>query len=112
MLLERIERGEKAVVPALWFVEVANSLLAQQRRNRLSADEWKLALEKVAALNLSVDEAAAISAFGQTSELAQKHGLTVYDATYLELALRLKLPLATRDEALRKAAKHGGVEVI
>ena len=111
-LLEKVESGERAVVPALWFAEVANSLLLQQRRHRLSTDELKLALETLASLNLVVDEEAAVSAFGQTSELAQEHGLTVYDATYLELALRLKLPLASRDGALRKAAKRCGVEVI
>jgi predicted nucleic acid-binding protein len=63
-------------------------------------------------LHLEVDEESARGAFGRTSELADKYVLTVYDATYLEVALRRKATLASRDEALRKAAKMGGVSVL
>ena len=68
------------------------------------------ALEKLTALQFTVDDEGTRQAFGKTSELAEKHGLTIYGATYLELALRRSLPLATRDEALKTAAKQCGVK--
>lgn len=105
-LLEQLGNGAQVVVPSLWFIEMANSLLVLQRRKKLTADERKSALDTLGALNLTVDEESARTAFGKASELADKHGLTVYDAVYLELALRRKLPLASRDEALRQAARR------
>ena len=111
-LLEQIESGAAAVVPSLWFLEVANGLLAAQRRKLLTAAERKKALEKLSSLIFTIDEEAARTAFRKTSELAEKHGLSVYDAAYLETVLRLKLPIGSRDEALRKAAKRLGVKVL
>ena len=111
-LLSRIESGDKVVVPSLWLLEVTNGLLAAQRRKLLTPSERKKALETLSGLPVTVDEESAMSAFGQTSELASKHGLSVYDATYLETALRRKLPLGSRDEALRKAAKRNGVRLL
>lgn len=110
-LLEEIASGATVVAPSLWFLEVANGLLAAQRRNLLTAAERRAALERLAALSLTIDEETAQSAFRRTSELAEKHGLSVYDATYLEVALRRKLPLGSRDGALRNAAKRCGVKV-
>ena len=57
-------------------------------------------------MQFTVDEEAARNAFSKISEFAEKHGLTICDATYLELALRRRLALASRDEALRSAASH------
>ena len=108
-LLERVEAGASAVVPALWFLEVANGLLAAQRRRVITAAERESALERLSALRFTIDEDNARNAFGRTSALAEQYGLTVYDAAYLELALRRELPLATRDRALRDAAERGGV---
>lgn len=108
-LLERVETGASAVVPALWFLEVANGLLAVQRRGVITAAERELALERLSSLAFAIDEADARNAFGRTSALAEQYGLTVHDAAYLELALRRELPLATRDEALRSAAERSGV---
>ena len=110
-LLHELAAGAVAVVPAMWFLEVANVLLTAQRRNRLTQAQRKTALEKLGAMQFIVDDDAARSAFGKTSDLAEKYGLTVYDAHYLEVALRRKLPLASRDEALRQAAKRCGVKV-
>ena len=108
-LLERVEAGASAVVPALWFLEVANGLLAAQRRRVITAAERELALETLSSLAFTIDEDDARNAFGPTSALAEQYGLTVYDAAYLEVALRRELPLATRDGALRSAAERGGV---
>ena len=112
ILLEEIESGAEVVVPSLWFLEVANGLLAAQRRRLLTAAERKKALERLLILTFTIDEETGQAAFRRTSELADKHGLSVYDAAYLEVALRRKLPLGSRDEALRKAAKRSGVTIL
>ena len=110
-LLEDVEAGAAVIVPSLWFWEVANGLLAGQRRKLITAAERKTALEKLSGLNLTVDEETSQAAFRKTSELAERHGLSVYDAAYLEAALRRKLPLGSRDRPLRAAAKKCGVKV-
>ncbi|HEY3856839.1 MAG TPA: type II toxin-antitoxin system VapC family toxin [Verrucomicrobiae bacterium] len=109
-LLSQIDGGSRVVVPPLWFLEMANILMVAQRRRRLTSMERRAALEKLADMQFSVDEEGTRNAFGNISELAEKHGLTIYDATYLELALRLSLPLASRDQTLRNAAKRCGVK--
>ena len=108
-LLGRIEAGASAVVPSLWFLEVANGLLVAQRRNRVAGPERMLALERFSGLALTVDEDDTRNVFGRTSALAEQFGLSVYDAAYLELALRRNLPLVTRDRALRAAADRSGL---
>ena len=107
-LLNDVAAGATVVVPALWFLEMSNVLLVAQRRHRLTAGQRKAAMEKLTAMQLTVDEEGSRNAFGKTSELAEQYGLSIYDATYLELALRRSLPLASRDEALRNAAKQCG----
>lgn len=111
LLLDEIAAGASAVVPSFWFLEMANILLIAQRRNRLSPAQRKASLATLEALGLTVDEAAPEAAFGKISQLAEKHTLTVYDAAYLEVALRRKLPLATRDSALIAAARQSGVKI-
>ena len=111
-LLNEVAAEATVIVPALWFLEMSNVLLVAQRRHRLTAGQRKAAMEKLTAMQLTVDEEGSRNAFGKTSELAEKYGLTIYDATYLELALRRSLPLASRDEALRNAAKQCGLKVL
>ena len=111
-LLNDVAAGATVIVPALWYLEMANVLLIAQRRRRLTAVQRKAALEKLTAMQFTVDEEGTHHAFGKISELAEKHGLTIYDATYLELALRRSLPLATRDGALKTAAKRCGVKAL
>lgn len=108
-LLKRIELGDEGIVPPLWFLEVANGLLVAERRKTMAAAERRLALDRLSALGLAVDDANARDAFGRTSALAEQYGLSVYDAAYLELATRRSLPLGTRDRALRSAAEQSGV---
>lgn len=110
-LLAAVETGSNILVPSLWFLEIANGLLALQRRKKLTATERKTALETLARLNFTLDEEAG-RAFREISELAAEHGLSVYDAVYLELAVRRKLPLASRDEALCKAAQSCRVKLL
>ena len=108
-LLVEVEAGSVVVVPSLWFLEVANGLLAAQRRKLLTASERKGALARLLKLNFTVDEETGQEAFRKTSEFAEKYGLSVYDAAYLEVAVRRKLPLASRDQPLRAAAKRCGI---
>jgi predicted nucleic acid-binding protein len=97
-----------AVVPALWFYEVGNGLLMAYRRKRIALDQIDGFLTRLK--NLPIE--AALQAPAEALDLptlAQSHSLTNYDAAYLSLALRLGLPLATTDAALRRAASAAGV---
>jgi predicted nucleic acid-binding protein len=94
-------------VPALWLLETGNLLLSAQRRQRITADKRRELAAAAAALRLQVDrEPVALIAL---DELASRHGLSAYDAAYLELALRRGLPLATLDRALTAAMAAAGV---
>ncbi len=104
--------AEGAIVPALWRFEVANVLLMAVRRGRIAASRPAEILTDLEALPIEIDEAATARAWTATLILAERHGLTVYDAAYLELASRLTLSLATLDGALIDAARNEGVDVI
>jgi predicted nucleic acid-binding protein len=93
-----------AVAPGLWRLEVANALQAALRRKRISADFRDGSLATLARLPIAIDADADTYAWTTTLRLADRFGLTVYDATYLELAQRRSLPLATLDKPLREAA--------
>ena len=101
-----------AVVPGLWPLEVANVLWLAERRGRITLAERTRALAIIAELPIHIDERTAALAFGATSALAAGRNLTVYDACYLELALRLNLPLASLDKGLCHAALAAGVPLI
>ena len=111
-LLDRVAAGTPLVVPTLWPFAVANSLLVLLRRKKILAEDRDRALGALARLPLVVDDEGPRLALGKTSELAAEHGLSVYDAVYLELAVRRKLPLASRDEALCKAAQSCRVKLL
>ena len=111
-LLDAVAAGTPLVVPALWLLEVANALLVLLRRKKIRAPERDRALAALARLPLLVDEEGARLAFGPISALAAEHGLSVYDAAYLELAVRRKLPLASRDQALCQAARNCRVKLL
>jgi predicted nucleic acid-binding protein len=111
-LKREILDGRPFVVPVLWPIEVANGLLMLFRRKRINHPEWSIGCRQVAALDAVVDQQASILAFVGISKLAEQTGLTTYDATYLELAIRRQIPLASRDTALNKAAKKCGVRTL
>ena len=111
-LLDRIVQGARVVVPPLWFLEVANGLLVAQRRRLLTASERTRALARLSGLTLTVDDVDASVAFDRTSTLAARYRLSVYDAAYLEVALRRSLPIASRDKTLLSAAARAGAAVI
>ncbi len=95
-------RAEEARVPGLWWYEVRNALIVNERRRRLTEADTTLFLRGLSRLPIAVD--------GDPDEfrvltLSRRHRLTVYDAAYLELAQRGDLPLATLDAALVRAAR-------
>lgn len=101
------ERG--LVVPAIWWYEIRNALVTGERRGRIEPESSRAVLAALADLNPVRD-------FEHNEptilELARSHGLSVYDAAYLEVARRLELPLATIDKSLRRVAGMAGVEMI
>jgi predicted nucleic acid-binding protein len=101
-----------ALAPGLWPLETANVLWQAERRGRITLAERTQALAILAELPIQIDERTAALAFGATSALASGRGLTVNDACYLELALRLGLPLASLDNDLCQAALAAGVRLI
>lgn len=109
--LERLET-ESALVPDLWLYEVANVLIAGERRNRLTETQSRRFLALLAELPIRVMEAGRSSLWADALPLAREHGLSLYDAAYLDLAMQEGLPLATRDKALGQAARRAGVELL
>ena len=101
-----------AVVPALWRLEIANSLTVAVRRGRIDANFGRAVLSDLALLDITTDDHTDVHAWGETLSVADRFHLTVYDVAYLELAQRRNLPLATLDRELRVAAKSLGLHLM
>jgi predicted nucleic acid-binding protein len=109
----RLVHGEKAFVPALWLLEVANGLIVAERRGKLSFAQCALAIEKVRQLlSTVVDISSAQVSLRQNFETARDFNLTAYDATYLNAARSEHLPLATLDRQLLEAAIKARIEIL
>lgn len=106
--LDRLKRDE-AVVPSLGWFEVRNVVIVNERRGRLAAPDTAAFLQDLELLPIRTDhdpgERLALA-------LARRHGLTFYDAAYLEISVRLDAPLATLDRALGAAARAESVAVL
>jgi predicted nucleic acid-binding protein len=102
---------DKALVPPLWQLELANVLKTACTKGRLSQTQARQILDTLSQLPIEVDTGAPP---GQRPlfELAMRYNLSSYDAAYLELAMRYGLPLATQDEQLKLAATAAGVDVL
>jgi predicted nucleic acid-binding protein len=100
-----------AEVPALWFAELANTLLALERAKRLTHQEASSYLADIALLAITQDEESCGDRQVRVLDLARIHRLSVYQATYLELAMRRAAVLATFDRALADAARAAGVRI-
>jgi predicted nucleic acid-binding protein len=107
--VRRALSGARAVVPALWPIEVANILVLGERRRRSTEAEASKWLRYLQMLPIRVDEETAARAWSDTLQVARLYDLTVYDAAYLELAIRLGLPLASLDDKLKAVAALAGV---
>lgn len=101
----------EATVPSLWPLEVANVLLMAERRKRCSEAEAVRFIELLESLPITIDDSTARRALNRTYQLAREYGLTAYDSAYLELAMRLGLPLATMDRQLANAATRAGIVI-
>ena len=110
-LLDRV-CDEGANAPQLWPVEALNGLLMAERRKRIDSVLRRHLTGFLQALPIEIDTETAGRTWTEIAELAERHRLTSYDATYLELALRLGVPLATTDKALAAAAASAGVSLL
>ncbi len=108
LVLDRL-RSDPARVPSLWGFEVRNSLIIHERRGRLAEADTAAFLRGLSRLGVTVDR---LPEEAGVMTLARKHRLTVYDASYLELAQREALPLATRDADLIRAARAENLSLI
>ena len=110
VLQQVVEAG--ALAPQLWPLEVLNALLAAQRRRRLDAAGRREVLALLYRLPIAIDPDTATHVWSATQAIAESHDLAAYDAAYLELAMRLGLPLATLDRKLATAAGKVGVPLL
>lgn len=105
LALDLVSQGSEAFVPSIWPYEVANALAVAERKKRISQPDAALFLEQLQSLNVVVEEGSRSRIFSAVLPIAREYHLSVYDASYLELALRRGLTLATLDHDLKKAAK-------
>lgn len=113
--LDRLQdslESDFAIVPAHWSLEFANALLMARRRGRISVAQMKTTLAWIGELSVEVDDRTFAQGLNSTLTLADKYGLTSYDAAYLELAIRSGFPLATLDKALKAAAVRSGIRTL
>lgn len=108
-ILSRLEQeGITAWVPAVWPLEVGNVIARAEAKGMLPEARSAAFLGLLRDMAIEVDARSSAFALTDTLQLARRQGLSTYDASYLELALRLGLPLATNDAALRKALHTTG----
>lgn len=99
----------EAWVPSLWPIEVANVLLVAERRERITPAGSARFVQLLAGLPILIDDSAHERALGPVLSTGRELGVSAYDATYLELAMRLGAELATADERMREACRRSGV---
>lgn len=110
-LLDRL-RSERIDVPGLWLLELANALALAERKRRITAADTAGFLSLLEQLDIDVHAETWRDVFSTILPLSRAQTLTAYDAAYLDLAMRLGVPLASKDRALCAAAERVGVEVI
>ena len=108
-LLSRVTAGEEVAVPSHWPAEVLNGLLQAKRRGRVADEIIGRFIEDLGGFRIAIDRVYGPLHLNRVRALAERHSLTSYDAAYLELALRISLPLATFDVQLERAAQGEGV---
>jgi len=99
-----------AIVPVIWGLEVANVIARAEAKGLVTEARGGAFLEMLEGVDIEVDTATFRHALTDTLQLARRYKLSAYDASYLELALRLGIPLATLNEDLQKAAKKAGIK--
>jgi len=101
-----------ALVPGLWPHEMANGLLMAQKRGRYTTAQRMVFVEELLRLPIEVEVPGVRDILDGQAVLAERFGLTAYDAAYLDLALRRGFPLATQDKAMKSAARKAGVMIV
>lgn len=97
-----------AHAPVIWWYEVRNVIAISERKGRISRSDASSLIHSISRVRLEIDRETPDAIF----EIARMRSITVYDAAYLELAMRRDLPLATLDASLAQAAKAEGVLLI
>lgn len=111
-ILDLLGQDAEAVVPAVWPLEITNALLTALRKKRITQTKAVSFLERLRGLPIAVEESILARVFENTFLQAQASQVTSYDGSYLELAMRKHLPIATLDEPLLKAAEALGVTIL
>jgi predicted nucleic acid-binding protein len=106
------ELGLSAIAPAIWPMEVTNVIVRAVRRGIISAEQGNELVSIAKSHPVSIETDRNTSAMQPIFHLAAHHQLSAYDASYLELALRRAIPLATLDQDLIKAANAAGVSLL
>jgi predicted nucleic acid-binding protein len=106
------EPAAEAHVPAIWGLEVASVIAKSEARGALQVARSEAFLVAVASAPIRCDAGTDVHALKETLQLARRYRLSAYDASYLELALRLSLPIASLDDDLRRAAGKAGVRLL
>ncbi len=104
------QEDTRAVVPVIWGLEVSNVISRAESRELITEAQSEAFLEMLLGIDIEVDSATFTKSLTDTLQLARRYKLSSYDASYLEIALREGLTLATLDDDLRKAAKKSGVK--
>lgn len=110
-VLDRL-KNQEALVPTLWTYEVGNVLLMAERRKRITEAQGRRFAQLLESLPIRISGPYLSSLWSSAVVVAREHGLSVYDGTYLDLAMREGMPIATRDKALRKAARILGINTL
>jgi predicted nucleic acid-binding protein len=103
---------DRAIVPAMWPFEILNALLTATRRARISSNDLHGLLGELARLPVEIEQVTMLGQLEAIGSLAARHGLTCYDAAYVELAKRRNMPLATLDKRLRDVCLTERINVI
>jgi predicted nucleic acid-binding protein len=109
---QMFKQGDMAIAPSFWPVEVLNALLVGEKRKRISRDLIQVFLTDLATLSIALQPLPANAVFDRIQSLSREHGLTAYDAAYLDLGQTGGLPLATLDEDLIRACGKAGVALL
>ncbi|MGH9916659.1 MAG: type II toxin-antitoxin system VapC family toxin [Pyrinomonadaceae bacterium] len=104
--------GRPVLVPAVWSLEVTNAVIAAERRKRVSQPEIRRFVELLEGLIINEASLPVARSVSNILPLAREYGLSAYDASYLEVAIRHGAPLATLDTGLEKAGRKAGVEIL
>jgi predicted nucleic acid-binding protein len=112
-LLNRLSNlTDSALVPALWLYEVLNVTELAVRKGRITEEKACVFLESLSDLPIEIENPSRTRMFASVRALAGQFKLTAYDASYLELAIRHGLPIASYDKPLSKAARTSGVGLV